>query len=363
MTGRIGIDIGGTFTDAALLTGSRLVIAKTRTTPNDIASGFMDALALLGERSGADVAGVELLAHGTTIATNAIVQGRTARVGLITTRGFRDVLEIGTQMRTRLYSLRTPEPGPLIPRELRLEVPERTAPDGSVLHPLDEDAVAAAADALVALGAEAIAICFLFSFANPAHERRAAEIVRGRVDVPVTTSSDIAGEIREYPRMATTAVNASLLPLVGGYVRSLAARLHDAGVTAPLTLMRSNGGLARADRAASSPIGLIASGPAAGVIGAARLAALAGVPDALSLDVGGTTADVAAIHRGGPRCGSMATSGAIRSPCRRLTLGRSAPAAGRSRESTPSARCALVPRVPARSPVPPRTALAGRMPR
>lgn len=296
-----GVDIGGTFTDAVLVDGGgRLTVAKAHSTPADMAQGFLATLDLLAARSGVPASDLTLLAHGTTVATNAIVQGRVARTGLITTRGFRDVLEIGTQMRDDVYDLQAPLAPPLVPRPLRLEVRERVGPDGAILEPLDHDDVARAADELAAAGVEAVAICFLFSFANPEHERTAAAIVAERTRLPVTTSEAIAAEIREYPRMATTAVNASLLPLVGGYVGRLGAQLADASATAPLSLMCSNGGLARADTAAQAPIRLIASGPAAGAIGAGRLASLAGLPDALSLDVGGTTADVAAIHGGRP---------------------------------------------------------------
>jgi N-methylhydantoinase A len=299
---RVGVDIGGTFTDAVHVDGvGRATVAKTRTTPDAIARGFLDALQVLGERAGTDPAAIAYLAHGTTIATNAIVQGRTARIALVTTEGFRDTLEIGTQLRAHLYDLRAPNPPPLVPRELRFEVPERVGPLGEVVRALDDADVAAVADEIRASGAEAIAVAFLFSFLNPAHEERAARILHDRTGLEVTRSSQVSPELREYPRSATTAINASLLPLVGGYVRDLAERLEAAGVRAPLHLMRSSGGVARAADAAALPVGLISSGPAAGVIGAARVAALAGVADALTIDVGGTTADVALVIGGEPQ--------------------------------------------------------------
>ena len=299
---RVGVDIGGTFTDAVHVDGAgRATVAKTRTTPGEIARGFLDALQVLGERAGTDPAAIAYLAHGTTIATNAIVQARTARVALVTTEGFRDTLEIGTQLRAHLYDLRAPNPPPLVPRDLRFEVRERIGPAGDVVRALDDADVAAVAERIRASGAEAIAVAFLFSFLNPEHEERAARILHDRTGLEVTRSSQVSPEVREYPRSATTAINASLLPLVGGYVRDLAAQLQEAGVDAPLHLMRSSGGVARAADAAALPVGLISSGPAAGVLGAARVAAMAGVADALTIDVGGTTADVALVIGGEPQ--------------------------------------------------------------
>jgi N-methylhydantoinase A len=261
----VGVDIGGTFTDAVVLDGDgRVTVAKTRTTPEAIASGFLDALAVLAERAGTRPEAVAYLAHGTTIATNAIVQARTARVALVTTAGFRDTLEIGTQLRAHLYDLRAPNPPPLVERALRFEVDERIGPGGEVVRPLDEAALEVVAGEIRAAGAEAIAVAFLFSFLNPSHERRAAALLAERTGLEVTRSSQVAPELREYPRTSTTAINAALLPLVGGYVRDLAGRLDDAGVRAPLHLMRSSGGVARAADAAALPVGLISSGPAAG---------------------------------------------------------------------------------------------------
>jgi len=298
---RVGVDVGGSFTDAVLLDRSRLVVAKVRTTPAELAQGFLDALATLAERSGLPSAAISYLVHGSTLATNAIVEGRLARVGLLTTAGFRDVLEIGTQMRPRLYDLHYAKPPPLVSRELRLEARERIGPSGEVVVPLDAASVEAAAKTFREAGVEAVAVCFLFSFANPAHEREAGRLLGLSLPgTPVSLSSDVASEYREYLRTSTTALNASLLPLVGRYVDDLAARLAHSGVAAPLHLMQSNGGLATAEDAARLPVGLIASGPAAGVIGAARFGALAGDRDILSFDMGGTTADVGLVSGGEP---------------------------------------------------------------
>jgi N-methylhydantoinase A len=296
---RVGIDVGGTFTDAVMVRGGRLRLTKARTTPADFSEGFVDALEALPGIAAADV---EYLVHGSTVAANAIVQGRTARVGLLTTAGFADTLPIGTQQRAALYDLHRPRPGPLVPDGLRLEARERVAPDGSIVEPLDGDDVTRAAGRFARAGVEAVAVCFLFSFVNPEHELAAERLLRRALpDVPVTLSCRVAPELREYPRTATTALNASLLPLVGRYIDDLGSRLRDAGVGAPLHLMQSNGGVAVAETVARQPVALLASGPAAGVIGAARIGALAGARDLLSFDMGGTTADVGLVVGGEPQ--------------------------------------------------------------
>lgn len=296
---RVGIDIGGTFTDAVMVRGGRLRLTKARTTPADFSQGFVDALGALPGVSAADIG---YLVHGSTVAANAIVQGRTALVGLLTTAGFADTLPIGTQQRASLYDLHQPRPGPLVPEGLRLEARERIGPDGSVVEPLREEDVARAAERFARAGVEAVAVSFLFSFVNPEHELTAERILqRALPDVPVTLSCRVAPELREYPRTATTALNASLLPLVGRYIDRLGARLGDAGVAAPLHLMQSNGGVAVAGAVARQPVALLASGPAAGVIGAARIGALAGSRDLLTFDMGGTTADVGLVVGGEPQ--------------------------------------------------------------
>jgi N-methylhydantoinase A len=300
---RVGIDVGGTFTDAVLVDGAgRLHVAKVRSTPSDAAIGFVEGLEELARRSGRAAAELTYLAHGTTVATNAIVQGRLARAGLITNAGFRDILEIGTQQRRRVYDLWEPQPAPIIPRERCHEVRGRIAPDGAETEPLTEDDVVAAAAALRQQEVEAVAVVLLFSFVNPAHERRVAEILERELPgVPVALSSHVAPEFREYLRASTTALNAALLPVAGGYVQRLADRLHRDGVRAPLHLMQSNGGVASAATAARLPVGLVASGPAAGVIGAARLGEAVGERELLTFDMGGTTADIALVVDGLPQ--------------------------------------------------------------
>ncbi len=272
----VGIDVGGTFTDAVLVgEDGRLTIAKVATRPDDIGSGLVGALASVLARAGAEPGDVRYLAHGTTMATNAIVQRTTARTALVTNEGFRDVLEIGTQMRPRVYDLWTPQPRPVVDRDDAFGVPGRLAAGGAELVPLDEAAVERLGAELARRSIEAVAIVFLHAYANDAHERRAAELLaRSLPGVPISLSSRVAPEFREYLRASTTALNASLLPLVGSYVRALSAQVAAAGARVPLHLMQSSGGVATAEVAAELPVALAASGPAAGVIGSARLGAL-----------------------------------------------------------------------------------------
>jgi N-methylhydantoinase A len=300
---RVGVDVGGTFTDAVLVDrAGRFHVAKVRTTPERLADAFMGTLEVFGEEAGLRKEDIDYLVHGTTVATNAVLQRRTARVGLVTTPGCRDVLEIGTQRRPSLYELSARKLPPLVPRELRLEVAERTGAQGEEVVPLAPADVQRAARVLKESGVEAVAVCFMFSFLDPAHERVAGDLLSAQLPgVPVTLSSDVAPEFREYLRTSTTVLNAGLLPLVGTYVDQLSRALTASGVRAPLHLMQSNGGVATADMGARLPIGLIASGPAAGVIGAARLGAAADERDLLSFDMGGTTADVALVVDGAPQ--------------------------------------------------------------
>ena len=299
---RVGIDVGGTFTDAVLVDDNgELHIGKVESTPADISQGFLSGLQVLSARSGRALEEINFLAHGTTVATNALVQNRLARVGLITNRGFGDILEIGTQQRRHIYDLWTPEAKPIVPRERCVEVDGRIGPQGEEITPLDEPSVIEAARYLASSGVEAIAVVLLFSFVQPAHEQRIREILAVELPgIPVTISSDVAPEIREFLRASTTVVNAALLPLVGTYVTDLAAAVAARGVKVPVHLMRSNGGLAAAKTAAELPVSLVTSGPAAGVVGAARLGAVAGELDLMTFDMGGTTADLAVVTGGHP---------------------------------------------------------------
>jgi N-methylhydantoinase A len=301
--GRIGIDVGGTFTDAVIVSDDgRVRIAKVRSTPEQIEAGFIDALRLLLERAQAAAVDVEYLAHGSTVATNAIVQRRLARTGLVTNEGFRDVLAIGTQMRRHVYDLWQPDPEPIVPRERCIGVTGRIGPQGEEIEPLDEASVRRAAADLRAARVDAVAVMLLFSFVNPAHEQRVGDILAEELPgVPVSLSSAVVPEYREYVRASTTVVNASLLPLLGRYIGALRERVAAEGVPVPVHLMQTNGGVTPADRARELPIGLTASGPAAGVIGGARLAELVGEGDVLTFDMGGTTADIGLVLDGAPQ--------------------------------------------------------------
>jgi N-methylhydantoinase A len=302
LTARVGIDVGGTFTDAVIVDDGRVRIAKVRSTPARIEAGFMDALQRLVESAGIPPAGVGYLAHGSTVATNAIVEKRLATTALVTNDGFRDLLAIGTQMRRRVYDLWSPEPEPVVPRRLCVGVHGRIDAEGREVEPLDEDGMRAAGAALRGQGAEAVAVCLLFSFLNPAHEHRVGEILAEELPgVPVSLSCRVVPEYREYLRASTTALNASLLPLLGAYIAAVGGEVERAGVRVPVYLMQTNGGVTPARRAAELPIGLAASGPAAGVIGGAHLAGLVGESAALTFDMGGTTADIGLVLDGRPQ--------------------------------------------------------------
>ncbi|GAA4743110.1 hydantoinase/oxoprolinase family protein [Nocardioides endophyticus] len=300
---RVGIDVGGTFTDAVMLDPDNgLSVTKVPTTPPQFARGVLAALSAIAERTQVPVEAIQYLSHGSTVATNAIVTDQLARTGLLTTKGFRDVLEIGTQQRATLYDLGESRKPPVSPRELRLEVDERVGPDGDVVRPLMVEDVAQAAQRFRDEGVEAVAIAFLFSFANAAHERQARDLLLELLPgVPVSISSEVSPEFREYQRTSTTVLNASLLPLVGGYLEEVVEGVEQREVPATLLMMRSNGGLAPASDAAKLPVSLVASGPAAGVMGVATVARHVGVKNLLTFDMGGTTADVALVLDGQPQ--------------------------------------------------------------
>ncbi|HWI70999.1 MAG TPA: hydantoinase/oxoprolinase family protein [Baekduia sp.] len=308
---RVGIDVGGTFTDAALIDAEgRLFIAKLPTRIDDRAAGFAQGVSEVTERAGAPASEIAFLAHGTTVATNAIVENTLAKTALITNEGFGDLLEIGTMQRPDSFDISVKKPAPIVARDNVFEVSARTGPDGAELSPLDEAEVRDIAARLREREIEAVSVCLLFSFLSSEHERRIAAILREQLDgVPVSISSRVAPELREYVRAVTTTLNASLLPLVGSYVDRLVDSARDFGRDLPLHLMQSNGGLATPDVVADLPVALAASGPAAGVVGAARLASLDDENDLVSLDVGGTTADIALITGGQASTRFQATIG------------------------------------------------------
>src|SRR5213596_1112094 len=298
---RVGIDIGGTFTDAALVDSEtgQVRVVKVLTTPEDPAKGFMSALERGLQECGAGGRDVAAVVHATTVATNAIIEGKTARVGMLVTRGFRDILEIGRQIRSRLYDVHLQKPAPLVPRRFSLEVTERLDHEGRVLQPLDLDEVRQAARRLRHEGVEAVVVCLLHSYLNPAHERAVAEIVRTELpDVFLSVSSDVCPEYREYLRASTTAVNAAVMPIVSRYMDALESRLHALGAVAPFYVMQSNGGVMTSSSAKARPVYMVESGPAAGVIAAGAIAAPYGYKNVMSFDMGGTTAKVGLIQDG-----------------------------------------------------------------
>ncbi len=298
---RVGIDIGGTFTDAALVDSEtgQVRVVKVLTTPEDPAKGFMSALERGLQECGAGGRDVAAVVHATTVATNAIIEGKTARVGMLVTRGFRDILEIGRQIRSRLYDVHLQKPAPLVPRRWSLEVTERLDAEGAVLEPLDVDEVRAAVRRLRAESAEAVVVCFLHSYLNPAHERAAAAIVREEFpEAWLSVSSEVCPEFREYLRGSTAAVNAAVMPIVSRYVDALESRLAALGATAPFYVMQSNGGVMTSASAKERPVYMVESGPAAGVIAAGAVAAPYRYANVLSFDMGGTTAKVGLIQDG-----------------------------------------------------------------
>ena len=295
---RVGIDIGGTFTDLVLMgEDGSLHAEKLLTTPDDFGRGIADGLAAALSNIGAAADDVEVIVHGTTVATNAILEAKGALTGLITTRGFRDVLELRRLRIPEMYTLNWTKPPPLVPRRLRREALEKTGPRGEIRIPLDEDSVIAACERLAQEDVAAVAIAYLHSYANPAHEQRSAEIVRDVLgpDVFITCSSDILPEIREYERTSTTVINAYLGPILTAYFASLRHHLETIGVTAPVQIMKSDGGVMSIAAATEKPAYIVESGPAAGVIGAARLAATG---NNITLDMGGTTAKASMVEGG-----------------------------------------------------------------
>ena len=298
---RIGFDIGGTFTDFILLDAEhgRISLHKCLTTPDDPSVGALEGLAELVDGAGIALAEVAEIVHGTTLVTNALIERRGARLGLITTAGFRDILEMGTEQRYDIYDLFLQYPTPLVPRRRRLEVAERMDRDGEVVTALDLPAVADAARALVADGVEAIAVCFLHAYRNPAHERAAGAAIRAaHPGLSVSLSSDVVAELWEYQRLTTTCANAFVQPLMDRYIRRLERELWQRGFRGALRLMHSAGGLVSPGTARAFPIRLLESGPAGGALATAFFGAIAGKPDVISFDMGGTTAKACLIEHG-----------------------------------------------------------------
>ncbi|HJR04794.1 MAG TPA: hydantoinase/oxoprolinase family protein [Methylomirabilota bacterium] len=300
MSARVGVDIGGTFTDIVLrLADGTLRVSKVSSTPEDPGLAVVRGLDALLRASGVPAATVVEVVHGTTVASNTILQKKGARVGLLTTRGFRDVLEIGRVRTPDLFDLTWEKPEPLVERRHRLEVDERIAADGAVVRPLDREGLLAAAERLMADGTDVVALSFINSYVNPAHERLAESLLAARFPtLDVTASYRVLPEIKEYERTSTTVVNAYLLPVMRRYLANLATGLRGIGVEAPLLVVASNGGVVGAPAAAERPVFAVGSGPAAGVAGAARLGRVADTPSLIAFDMGGTTAKASLVEDG-----------------------------------------------------------------
>ncbi len=298
---RIGVDIGGTFTDIQVLDEATGAVhdLKTPTTPEDPSIGLMAGIDQAAQRFGFAIADIGLLLHGTTIATNAVLERKLARGVLLTTAGFRDVLEIGRHARRDVYGLKPQREPPLIPRDRRVGVPERMRADGAVALALTSAGVAGAVAAVRRLEADTVAVCFLNANVNPAHERLLRDgLQHACPGLPVSVSSDVSPEIREYERTSTTVLNALLVPVVRSYLTRLESRMRERGMAARLLLVQSNGGVCSAAVASAQPVRLLLSGPSGGALAAQRAAGQLGLPDLVGIDMGGTSFDVC-IVRGG----------------------------------------------------------------
>jgi N-methylhydantoinase A/oxoprolinase/acetone carboxylase beta subunit len=297
----LGVDVGGTFTDAVLVVGERLHTAKAPSTPRDQSEGVMDAVHAVLETAGAGPGDVEILAHGMTVATNALLEGKGARTALVATEGFCDLVELGRQARRELYRLCAAHPAPLVPPERRFAAPERMGPDG-VLRALEEDDAKGLADDVAGSEPEAVAVCLLHAYRHPEHEEIVRDALAERLGdgVHVSLSHETVGTFREYERAATTEVDAALSPLLAAYLRRLVERTEEAGLPTP-AIMQSSGGLADIGVAADHAAFTVLSGPAGGAAAAALLAARCEEPDLLCFDMGGTSCDVCVVEGGAVR--------------------------------------------------------------
>ena len=300
---RIGVDVGGTFTDFTILAEGTGAVHhfKVPSTPRDPSEAIQEGLARLLAAHGVAADAVTYLGHGTTVATNMVIERRGAPTGLLTTRGFRDVLEIGRQVRPHLYDYGVRKPPPLVPREHRLEIDERIGAGGDVVRPLDEASLEAAVRSLRDAGLASIAVCFLHAYRAPEHERRArAAIERWMPAAYVSLSSEVLPEFREYERLSTTVLNAYVGPRVGAYLEGLLRRVRDLGIVVEPYTIHSNGGLMSVKTVRETPVRTCLSGPAAGVVGATEVGRAAGFPNLITFDVGGTSTDVSLVHASTP---------------------------------------------------------------
>jgi N-methylhydantoinase A len=299
---RLAVDIGGTFTDLALEYQGRRTTTKVLTTPAAPEQGVMTGVAAILQTAGVQASDISILIHGTTLATNAVIERKGAKTALITTQGFRDVLALGNESRYDQYDLNIVLPEPLVPRHLRLTVPERLDNEGNILLPLDEAAVRALAPVLRDEGVGSVAVGFIHGFVNPVHERRVRAILAEALPgLPVCLSSEVSPEMREWERFSTTAANAYVQPLMASYLMRLETALREMGMAAPVFLMLSGGGLTTIETACRFPIRLVESGPAGGAIFSAHVARQCGLENVLSFDMGGTTAKICLIDHFKPQ--------------------------------------------------------------
>lgn len=306
---RIGIDTGGTFTDVALIheQAGTLAITKVPSTPDNPARAVMDGVAAILAREKIHARDIQLFLHGTTVATNVLLEKKGAKTALITTEGFRDVLEIGRQTRPKLYDFRAQRPQPLVPRSRRLEVAERIAHTGEVLRPLDAQSVEVALEQIASADVDAVAVCLLNSYANAEHERQLRKRLQAKFPhVYVSLSSDVLPEMKEYERTSTVAANAYVVPVMDRYLSHLEERLKDAGIPSPLYVMLSSGGVAAAEEARRAAAHTALSGPVGGVMAGVQTGRETGHANVMTLDMGGTSLDVSLIENGEPHTTSEA---------------------------------------------------------
>lgn len=298
---RVGVDVGGTFTDTVVLRNGQIDVTKTPSTPDKPETGVLNGLDKSSAQAEYALSDVTFLSHGTTVATNALLEGTWADTALVTTEGFRDALEIGRQNRPDIYDFDAEKADPIVPRDKRFTVPERLDERGDVLQPLDENAVRDVATNIADTDVSSVAISLLFAFENDDHECQVAEILRDELpDVSYSLSSVVLPEIREYERTLTTCMNAALKPVMSEYIGNLISNIRDRGIQAQLKLMQSNGGLITAEAARERPVHTLLSGPAAGVQGAMYVAERQDVTDVMTMDMGGTSCDVSLVEDGDP---------------------------------------------------------------
>ena len=312
---RVGVDVGGTFTDFVLVDEHRDMIftGKQLTTPTDPGKAICEGVSRIVSEAGIEMSQLDGIVHGTTLVTNAVIERLGAKVGLITTSGFRDVLEVGHEMRYDLYDLFLEKPEPLVPRNLRLTVNERIASTGEILSELDEAGVNAACNELISKGVDTIAVCLINAYVNPQHEERVRDLILADYpDLPVTISTVVAPEIREYERTCTAVANAYVLPLMRRYIDDLQSKLTGLGLEGPLNVMLSGGGIAALRIAQEAPIQMIESGPAAGAISGAYYGRLTDTQSVIAFDMGGTTAKMCLIEDFNPEHANTFEAGRVR---------------------------------------------------